>query len=299
MFNEQQPGTFTPPGRIIVIGDVHGDTQRFMQCLYAAKVMNSNLEWIAEPRDTIVMQLGDQIDSKSRGGAPSWEKLPDIEMIYLTDRLDAIARAHGGRVVSLLGNHEVMNAMGDFTFVSEKSLEIVPTELRAKMFQPGGTISHILSKRNVIVKIGTYVFCHGGIIPMHFPHMAQHHRVNQVTSKFFKRLPLTQDEMQLFRDLVVSESGVLWTRAYVDLAQNNIEVLKDILKEMHQVMGTRKIFVGHNTVPEVSMIADGMLVFADVGISRSYPFQSIQFIEITAPDTPQEEMRVVRIDMEK
>lgn len=295
MYNEVQPSILAPPGRIIVIGDVHGDVQRFMHCLYACNIINQNLEWIAEPKNTFVVQLGDQVDSLNRGGTPGWEKVPDIEMIYMSDKLDTIARMHGGRVLSMLGNHEIINSMGDFTFVSPDSLQKVSPDVRKKMFEPGGSIAHILSKRNVVLKIGSHLFCHGGIIPMHFEHVKQFHRINQITSKFFRRAPLTSDEFVLFRDLVVSESGILWTRLYMDLAMHEESKLVTVLKELHSIMDTKRIYVGHNTVPAISMVAEGMIVFVDAGLSRAYPFDGMQVLDIMAPDTPNEEIRIVKM----
>ncbi len=59
--------------RIIIIGDVHGDLKRFKKILIDAKIINNRLEWIAEPPNTIVVQLGDQIDSLNRvPGLKEW-----------------------------------------------------------------------------------------------------------------------------------------------------------------------------------------------------------------------------------
>ena len=52
--------------RIIVIGDIHGDIKRFKSILIDSKIINNNFEWIAEPPNTIIVQLGDQIDSLNR-----------------------------------------------------------------------------------------------------------------------------------------------------------------------------------------------------------------------------------------
>ena len=295
MFNDTQPCNIPSAGRIVVIGDVHGDVQRFMKCLYACNIINTNLQWIAVPKDTVVVQLGDQVDSLSRGGTEQWETASDVEMIYMTDRLDGIARVYGGRVLSLLGNHELMNVMGQFMYVSAKSVSALPLSLRHAMFKPGGTIAHLLAKRNVIVKIGSHLFCHGGIIPAFFEEAANFQQINYVTQKFLKRQPLTDTETQLLESVVFSESGILWTRLYMDLANSDLALLQKILDDLHSVMKTKRLYVGHNTVQNISFVHQAKLVFADASLSRAYTSPYMQVIDIRNPDTDQEEMLVVQV----
>ena len=47
--------------RIIAIGDIHGDFDVFIKTLLLGGVIDENNNWIAH--DTIVVQLGDQVDS--------------------------------------------------------------------------------------------------------------------------------------------------------------------------------------------------------------------------------------------
>ena len=43
--------------RIIIIGDVHGDIKRFKDILIKSEIINTNLEWIAEPPNTYIILL--------------------------------------------------------------------------------------------------------------------------------------------------------------------------------------------------------------------------------------------------
>jgi hypothetical protein len=91
---------------LVAIGDVHGDLDDFCTILQRAELIDEQHHWTGG-KATLV-QLGDLID---RGPKPR-------EVLDLMISLDQQAEKAGGQVVSLLGNHEVMNLMGDLRYVS-------------------------------------------------------------------------------------------------------------------------------------------------------------------------------------
>ena len=156
--------------RLIIIGDIHGDISVLCSCLYMTKVINNNMEWIAEPQDTVVIQMGDQVDGLSRNDndTENWEQIEDTKILTFTERLDSIAKEKGGRFISLLGNHELMNVFGDFSYVSNNSMIKTGGELNRKyLFKPGSKYSKILATRPIILKIGKLLFCHAGLLMKH------------------------------------------------------------------------------------------------------------------------------------
>ena len=296
LVNDVQPSFFPSASRVIVIGDVHGDVQTFMKCMYAANIFNTKLEWIAQPRNTIVVQLGDQIDSLSRGGKDGWETVADVDMLYLTDRLDTIARMGGGRVLSLLGNHEMMNVTGDFSYVSPASMEKLDAQLRKQMFRPGGTIAQILAKRNVVLRIGHHAFCHGGLLPHHLEAAQNNLQViNDTTRRFLKNLPLTPFDGHVLSKCIFDQQGILWTRLYVDLMESNRQILEQVIENVLQHTESKHIFVGHNTVQTIAPVLQGKVIFTDIGLSRAYPMEEIQFVEITNVSQPNEQIQILRV----
>lgn len=50
-------------------------------------------------------------------------KISDIKILELFTDLDEQAVKHGGRVISLLGNHEISNALGNMSYVSVKGID--------------------------------------------------------------------------------------------------------------------------------------------------------------------------------
>lgn len=277
MFDIDTPTYFEPTPRVVVIGDVHGDLGRLIQCLYSTKVLNENGEWIAEPANTIVVQLGDQVDGRSRGpGVNDWDRVPDTEVMMYMDKLDRTARLRGGRVISLIGNHEIMNVFGDFTYVSEKYI----TPLREKQFRPGGRFAQLLSKRCVVVKIGSLLFAHGGILPHHLVATnGDIHMYNVLIRKFLRNESMTVEERHTLHDNVIGDSGLLWTRTYMDL-MSKPESMHEVLSYVLSNTNTKVMCIGHNTVSSITGIAGGRLWFVDAGLSRSYGGDIFQVLEI-------------------
>ena len=96
---------------MVAVGDVHGAFDNFVAILRAAQVIDNRNRWIG--RRTVLVQTGDILD---RG--------PDSrKAIDLLRRLERDAQRAGGRVVSLLGNHELMRLISDWRYVSAGEIE--------------------------------------------------------------------------------------------------------------------------------------------------------------------------------
>lgn len=91
---------------LVAIGDVHGDFDDFVALLQHIGLIDKQNHWIGGK--TTFVQVGDLLD---RGPKPR-------EVMDLMMALEKEAGQAGGRVVSLLGNHEMMNIMGDLRYVT-------------------------------------------------------------------------------------------------------------------------------------------------------------------------------------
>jgi hypothetical protein len=94
------------PARIVAVADVHGDHDALVQLLQRAGLLDAQSRWSGG--NAVLVQTGDLVD---RG--PKVRPVLDFIM-----GLDEQARSHGGRVISLLGNHEAMNVTGDLRYVT-------------------------------------------------------------------------------------------------------------------------------------------------------------------------------------
>lgn len=164
--------------RIIAIGDVHGDVNLARRCFKLAELIDDYDHWIAIPLNTIVVQVGDQIDSCRPTSTTRCDvyvpddKTDDIGVLQFFDHMHQIAKVYGGSVYSLLGNHEMMNAQGNFDYVSYKNLvnfkynQYSGLEGRQHIFAPGGEMArHLACTRLSVLVIGSTIFAHAGILP--------------------------------------------------------------------------------------------------------------------------------------
>jgi hypothetical protein len=186
--------------KIVVIGDIHGDFQKTIECLKLAKVLQEDTKygvnnpkrykWIGD--DTVIVQVGDQIDRCRNLPcndplATDPDENSDIKILKFFTDLHFKALKKGGAVYSLVGNHELMNVVGRMDYVSYKGIkgfenedqygskiyqDKLPTNIkdmdaRKYTFKPGNPLSeYIACTRKLVLKIGDYLFVHAGILPI-------------------------------------------------------------------------------------------------------------------------------------
>lgn len=260
--------------RLVIIGDIHGDIKRLKNILIDAKVINNNIEWIAEPKNTIVVQMGDQVDSLNRDDyIKDWEVLEDIEVLYFTNLIDKLAQSKGGRFISIIGNHEFMNVIGNFSYVSRKSLNNDLVK-RHNLFKPKGTLSPILCKRPIILKIGDLLFCHAGLTLDHINLLKKYDKdisyINKIWRNFVLHSNVLKEDKELFDKILLDFEGILWTR--------NLNSPKE-LKTMINNLGCSFMFVGHTVMNGVKLYENSVW-YTDTGISRAFGTNNYQYLEI-------------------
>lgn len=98
---------FSDVDRVVAFGDVHGAYAALVTTLQSAGVIDEDLRWSGGK--THLVSTGDLLDR----GAES-RRAMDLMM-----RLEREAPLAGGQVHQLLGNHEVMNLIGDLRYVAD------------------------------------------------------------------------------------------------------------------------------------------------------------------------------------
>jgi len=95
-----------PHSRLVCLGDCHGDRRAFERQLQVARVVDADGKWCGG--SDVLVQIGDVLD---RG-------IGELDILLRLADLTQQAAAAGGRVVQLMGNHELMNYCGDWRYVS-------------------------------------------------------------------------------------------------------------------------------------------------------------------------------------
>jgi hypothetical protein len=252
----------TAPRRLVAVGDLHGDLAATRAALRAAGVLNVSDSWIGD--DTVVVQTGDVLD---RGD--------DEEEIYeLLEKLEAEARAAGGAIVLLNGNHELMNTARDFRYVTRGALSDFGGD-RERAFDPGGPWAKRLARYNVVAIVGDSVFSHAGVLPDWVPRVDD---ANLATRCWFDGQAGRHDQPP---SVLTSDDSPVWTRAYgvgaVDCAA---------LGKVLAALGAKRMVVGHTVQQRgITEACQGALWRIDVGLAAYYG-GPIEVLEITDSGEP-------------
>jgi hypothetical protein len=266
-----------PARRIVAIGDLHGDLAATRAALRLAGAIGGappgsaggGGEAAATPQSIterdrwiggalIVVQVGDQLD---RGD-------DEPEILDLLDRLAEEARAAGGAVIVLNGNHELMQADADFRYVTREGFEdFGGAEARTAAFRPGGALARRLARRPIYAIVDGNVFAHGGILPEHVRYGLP--RLDTET-----RAWLAGEGPRPAAAMDDPESPV-WTRRY-GLDPADCAAAAEALR----ALGARRHVVGHTTQERgANSTCDGTVWRIDVGLARHY-MGPIQVLEI-------------------
>jgi hypothetical protein len=138
--------------RIVAVGDIHGAYTELAGLLKAAGIVDADLRWSAG--DTHFVSVGDLLD---RG--PDSKHVLDLLMA-----LQPQAKAAGGVVHVLLGNHEIMNLTGDLRDASSAELDAHGGPAgHQQAFAASGIYGSWLLQQPSIIQINTTLFVHGGL----------------------------------------------------------------------------------------------------------------------------------------
>jgi hypothetical protein len=245
------------PGRTVAIGDLHGDIGGARAALRAAGAIDGIDRWIGG--ELVVVQLGDVLD---RGDDES-------AILELLDGLDAQARAAGGAVIQLLGNHELMNGAHDFRYVTPGGMRDFGGD-RAAALAPGGPWAKRLARHNVVAIVGDAVLSHAGVLAGW---------VGKLDELNLAARCWLDGQAPEPPAALVSDDSPLWTRVYGTPGAVDCDELARVLARL----GAGRMVVAH-TVQEhgITSACDGRLWRIDVGLAKLYG-GPIEVLELAAP----------------
>ncbi|CAL8467940.1 g7478 [Coccomyxa elongata] len=303
---ENQPSTtcaeFVPPptflrtsGRIIAIGDIHGDVQKAITSLKLGGVLVEDScgrpVWCGG--NTVVVQLGDVLD---RGDS-------EIGAIILLRELDRQARLQGGAVYMLNGNHESLNVAGNFRYVTPggfresalvaglrgEALESMEKRMRARLhlYSPGGRLACELAKNPTVLLVNDTVFAHGGVLPVHVKYGLE--RLNAEVAAWMRGAHMADGTKPRPPYLAMGgPDSVMWNRQFGHERFSNLHQKYQAcgaLDATLRLLGARQLIVGHTPQPNgANCECNGRVWRMDVGMSKGVLDAAPQVLEIEPED---------------
>lgn len=287
--------------RIIAIGDIHGDLDLAINCLevggiiervdifdektcvllnYKEETSPRVYKWVAEA--TIVVQVGDQVDRCRPVDKECVDpdetvndEASDVKIMFFFHDLHLIAINNPGcAVYSLLGNHELLNVLGQLRYVSYKGLEEFRTDNGADIFDGrkdafGLTSSRLLfkSKANIAnfmacsrvsaIIVDNYLFVHAGVLEKLISHTASNfgiskaksiEKINESIRKWLLNLDTVEDKKYIGQVLSGKVLSPFWPRIFgnlpSDLDSTN-GLCQSHVQPVLNSLGINGIVVGH------------------------------------------------------
>lgn len=262
---EEGPEPVETQGRIVAIGDLHGDLDAARAALRMGGAIDANDTWIGG--DLVVVQTGDILD---RGDG-------ERAIMDLFQRLKEEAEQAGGAVHTLNGNHEIMNSYIDLRYVTEGGfsdfddvaeidandslMASLEPEQRARVaaFRPGGPFAQRLAEQTIQVIVGKTLFAHAGILPEHVDFGLDS---MEATVQAWLRGEVPQPEW------IRGDRSPVWNRVYS--SEPTTEAC-DTLDLVLDRLGIERMVVGHTVQRTgITSFCGGRVWCIDVGLAAHY-----------------------------
>jgi DNA-binding protein YbaB len=277
-FSAEPSARYPAARRVVAIGDLHGDLVATFDALRLVGAIDEDWNWIGG--ELVVVQTGDQLD---RGDQ-------EQKIVDRFEELATEARAHGGAVHVLNGNHELMNVALDLRYVTpegfadfedattvgklDSTLAAHEPEQRARVaaFRPGGAYARRLASRPIAVIVGRTLFVHGSIDIENVSYGLG--RINAEAQRW-----LLGEGPQ--PDWVNGEHSPVWSRRFSDeVDDEDCEILAEVLDRLM----VDRMVVGHTVQEEgINSYCGPRVWCVDVGMAAAYGGR-VEALEIVGDD---------------
>lgn len=251
---KQEPSEYKQPEKLFVLSDIEGNFEAFRKLLQAGNVIDEQYNW-TYGRGHLVF-LGDMFD---RGKQVT-------ECLWLIHSLEEKAKAAGGYVHFILGNHEIMNLNGDERYVNQKykyNSEMIGMQNR-ELYNESSELGRWLRSKNIMEKVGNLLFVHGGISREVNNLDTSLEEMNDLARSYILKGSLTKgnanSRMNILRS---SDASPFWNRGYY-LKDGKGRTSPSVVDSTLQKFNVSKIITGHTIVAHtVSSHYDGKVINTD------------------------------------
>lgn len=239
------PGT----DNVIALSDIEGEFEPFRNLLLAAKVIDRQYNWIFGKGSLIV--AGDLFD---RGKQVA-------QYLWLLYKLEDEARAKGGAVHVVLGNHELMNLSGDLRYVRPEyyANAKLMQENYQNLYAPNTELGRWLRSKNVIEKDGQFLVMHGGMSPQLNALQLPLEKIDKISRAWYG-VPINRVSDKATEPLVSGTISQTWYRGYF-LDPKATAATVDSTLSFYKV---QRILVGHDIIDHVAPLYGNKVIGLDV-----------------------------------
>ncbi len=233
-----------------VVSDIEGNFKYFKMLLQANGVIDSNYNWIFGNGHLVL--TGDFVD---RGNQVT-------EVLWLIYSLEENAKAAGGYVHFILGNHEIMNMSGDLRYLHPKYKEVstLLNEKYVNLYGPNSELGRWLRTKNITEKVGDILYTHAGISPQMNNMNIGLQTLNDLARPWYPDSTYKYTDLRV--DTIFSDAGPFWYRGYY---KSPSETVVRQLDSSFRKFGVKYIATGHTVLGDtVRMLYDGRLFNTDV-----------------------------------
>jgi len=237
------------PEKLFALSDIEGNFDAFRKLLQQNKIIDENYNWIFGQGHLVFS--GDMFD---RGRQVT-------ECLWLAYSLEEKAKAMGGYVHFVLGNHEIMNLQGDIRYVDGKYKDnaVLLGKTLVQLYSEDSELGRWLRTKNIVEKVGDILFMHGGIsrtlnnLPVNISSINELARPNYALSK--------NDYGEEKINVIMSQStGPFWYRQYYDDKKGMVDIIDSTL----QKFDVKHIVTGHTIVADtISVHYGGKVINTD------------------------------------
>ncbi len=251
-----EPDAFEGVSKILAVSDIHGEYAVLVDLLVASEVIDDYLHWIWG--DGHLVFLGDVFD---RGDMVT-------ETLWLIYRLEREAKAAGGRVHYVLGNHEHLVVQGVERYVNNKYLRGIArkTGIEYKdLYGPATEMGRWLRSKHVVIRLNDILFVHGGLAPDVVTYGLTLHDMNEAArSSIDQSLEQSSDIARFVFDL----TGPLWYRGYHGRTREYSRATVRDVDRILEYYGAASIVTGHSETSQVEGLYGGRIFGIDVPVEQ-------------------------------
>ncbi|KAH8738513.1 hypothetical protein FG386_001895 [Cryptosporidium ryanae] len=239
-------------GRVVVIGDIHGDLKSLVTCLYLSGITDKNFNWAAN--NTMLIQIGDIVD---RG--------PYAFQIYkLFNKLRNQAPLYNSKFIGLIGNHEIMNLCGQLQYVTNEDIETYGgSENRMFEWSDNGFIGKYVKTLKLVVRVNDSLFVHAGLHPKYAKV-----GINMLEQNSKYLLNDIYKHCDDYNSLFFSEDGPLWTR---EISLGSDDISCSLVKDTLNILNLNRMIIGHTIQLDnrINLKCNNSLYLVDTGFSEA------------------------------